>query len=90
MLFKKEILANVAWNNCPEGYEKIEDKIEDISRWSVSHSMVFKFEDRYYESYYSVGATEQQDEEPYEYADDEIECEEVKQVEKVVKVWEGK
>jgi hypothetical protein len=65
----------------------LEDNIVDTSRWSIYHKIIFEHEDKYYQTYYSEGATECQDESPWEY-DDEIECTEVHQVDKVVKVWE--
>jgi hypothetical protein len=64
-----------------------ENRIIDNSRWSISHEIIFEHEGKFYQTYYSVGATEQQDESPWEY-EDEVECVEVQQVEKVVKVWE--
>lgn len=58
------------------------------SRWSLRYRQVFKHEDKFYETYFSCGATEHQDESPYEYESDEIECKEVRRVEKVVVVYE--
>lgn len=61
-----------------DGVELIEDNIDGHSRWSVHHEIVFKWVDgKYYRACYSVGATEMQDECPWEY-DDEINCTEVK------------
>lgn len=79
-----------------DGYNKefplklIEDKIVNHSRWAVGHEIVFKDEDtnKHYSAYYRVGATESQEESPWQYDGDEIESEEVKQVEKTIKVWE--
>jgi hypothetical protein len=61
--------------------------IVDTSRWSIHYERVFKYDGKFYRTHYSVGATEQQDERPYEYEDDEIECEEVFPVEKTVTVY---
>lgn len=85
MKIKKEIMREMAYSG-----DKLEDKIIENTRWSVVHEMVFPFEGKFYQSVYSVGATESQDESAYEYADDEIEVTEVHQVEKTVKVWEEK
>ncbi|MDN9010043.1 hypothetical protein [Brevibacillus laterosporus] len=72
-----------------DGVEVISDRIVDQSRWSVYHDIIFKWIDgKYYSTGYSVGATECQDERPWEY-EDEVECIEVHQVEKMVKVWEA-
>ena len=56
--------------------------------WSVHHEMVFKYEGMFYRTHYSVGATETQDESPYEYDEDMIECTIVHPVEKTVTVYE--
>lgn len=49
----------------------VEDTIEDTSRWSVHHRIVFRAQDDglYYEAGYSEGATEYQDERAWEYED---------------------
>ncbi|HUX78837.1 MAG TPA: hypothetical protein VMW10_03690 [Alphaproteobacteria bacterium] len=83
MKFKKEFLIDII-DTC----DVVLNEVIDHSRWSMHYRMIFRHNNKYYESYYSVGATEQQDESPYEYDPDEIECDEVKQVEKVVIVWE--
>ena len=81
MIFKKEFLREF------EG-KTILDEITDNSRWSIIHRRIFEFEGKFYETTYSVGATESQDESPYEYDKEEIECPEVKPVEKLVTVYE--
>jgi hypothetical protein len=70
MKFSKEFLQD-------DGGETIFNEISGKSRWSVEYERIFKFEDKFYRTHYSVGATESQDERPYEYEEDEIECEEV-------------
>lgn len=57
--------------------EIIYDDVTDNSRWSVYHECVFKLNDKYYRTYYSVGATEMQDESPYECDGEWIEVTEV-------------
>jgi hypothetical protein len=66
----------------------VERKIIDHSRWSVTYSEVFEHEGKFYLTSYSVGATESQDESPYQYDGEDIECNEVKKVSKVCNVWE--
>lgn len=80
----KEILLDmeILWGN------SIEDTIIDNSRWSIHHKVIFEYEGKTYQAFYSVGATESQDESPWEYVK-EVECTEVHQVEKLVKVWEA-
>lgn len=69
----------------------IEDNVVDNDRWSIDHELIFRNpkDEKIYRCWYSVGATEMQDEQPWEY-DTTIECEEVelriKQVECYVSV----
>ena len=67
-------------------YNSIYDKVTDNSRWSIFHDMVFKDNEKYYQTSYSVGATECQDERPWEY-EDEIECVEVEKRQVLVEKW---
>jgi len=53
------------------------DKIYDTSRWSEHHEQVFRIGDRFFMTGYSVGATEMQDESPYEYEGEWVEVTEV-------------
>lgn len=64
----------------------IVDKIVDTTRWSIVHELVFEDNGKFYMTTYSVGATECQDESPWEY-DDEVECTEVELKEVKVKKW---
>lgn len=57
--------------------EIIYDKVTDTSRWSVHHECVFKLNGKFYRTHYSEGATEMQDESPYEYDGDWVEVDEV-------------
>jgi hypothetical protein len=72
-MFPKETLQEVLWEDA-EGFEIIENEIYDTSRWSTWHNLIFKHEDKFYETQYSQGATESQDEIPWEYDGPEIEC----------------
>jgi hypothetical protein len=76
--FKKDILQEIVAGDSTIG-EVIEDKIDDHDRWSVHHSIVFKTpaDGRFFQTGYRVGATEYQDESPFEYDPEEIECPEV-------------
>lgn len=89
MKFDKEILQELVYGDF-DGYKVIEHKMIDHSRWSLIYKMIFQFEDKFYRTTYQCGATEQQDESPYEYEDDMIECTEVIPVEKTIIVYETK
>lgn len=67
------------------------DEVEDDSgRWSVLRRLVFRLadqpEDEAWETFYSVGKTELQDETPWE-LDDSVECYPVKRTTKTIVVW---
>lgn len=78
MRFNKDDLINITYGE-HENFSVIKTEITDTSRWSIHHRCVFKdlSNSKFYETHYSEGATESQDESRYEYADDEIECKEV-------------
>ena len=75
MKFKKEYLQEMADHDyAPEGFVIKQNKLVSTSRWSKHYGLVFEFEKKFYETSYSVGATEYQDERPYEYDSDMVEC----------------
>ena len=90
MKFKKSDLQEMAGGDTPNGFEVLKNEIDGRSRWSVEYVLVFNCDGKFYESGYRSGATEQQEERPYEYDDDEIDCDEVVQVKKTIIVYERK
>lgn len=87
--FKAADLRDLLGENS-EALEKVEDRITGTGRWSVHHALVFRetATGNLYTTAYSVGATEQQDEGPFEYTDT-VTCDEVRPVEKMVVVYEA-
>lgn len=71
-----------------EDFEEVESSIIDTSRWSIIHEGVFKHipTGKFYQTSWSTGATEMQDESPFEY-ESEVELEEVEQQEVTVIKW---
>lgn len=70
-----------------DGVEVISDEITDNSRWSIHHELIFRWIDGMtYKTWYSVGATEMQDEYPWEYEKD-VECVQVAEVTVLTKQW---
>lgn len=65
-------------------WSAIKNTITGTSRWSVHHEIIFEDKGKFYKTHYSEGATECQDERPWEY-DENVECVEVelKKVERV-------
>lgn len=64
----------------------IYDEITDNSRWSIYHKIVFEDDGKFWSTSYSVGATECQDERPWDY-EDKIECYEVELKEVMKTEW---
>ena len=68
-------------------YNALEENIIDTSRWSIHYEIIFEYDNKFYKTYYSQGATECQDESPWEY-EEEVECTEVHKVPKIIEAWE--
>ena len=64
----------------------IKDDVVDTDRWSTIHVIVFKHGNAFYETSYSVGSTEMQDERPWDY-NNEVTCTEVVPTEETVIVY---
>jgi hypothetical protein len=78
--FTRQQMQDVLW----EGYGTIlVNDMVDKSRWSIMHVLVFELDGELYRTYYQKGATEYQDEVPFEY-DDEVQCDIVESYEKTV------
>jgi hypothetical protein len=73
--YPKKFLQDLLYDD-NEFASLISDDIIDHRRWSVVHRIVFEHKSSFYETTYSTGATEAQDEHPWEY-EDEVECFEV-------------
>ena len=68
-------------------YSALKDTIIGNSRWSIQHEIIFADKGKFYRAHYSAGATEGQDESPWE-NETEVDCTEVHIVEKTIKTWE--
>ena len=80
MKFKADFLRDIM-DETVSG--KVEDVITGRSRWSIHYRLVFGHGGKLYRTSYSIGATEMQDEQAFEYRD-EYECDEVEAYEKTV------
>lgn len=83
-VFNKEYLTKEL--GLPYDCKLIEDDIIDTTRWLIVHEIVFEDKGKFYMTTYSEGATEYQDERPWEY-EDEVKCTEVELKEVKVKKW---
>lgn len=84
------------WNEYGEEWEGInikliKERLVDTSRWSKIYTRIYQDLNtgKFYQTQFSVGATEQQDERPYEYDGDFIEFQEVKAVQKTITIYEA-
>lgn len=76
MKFKKEFLKKVLYGEA--GTASVElDEIIDRTRWSLIRRLIFEFEGKLYETWYTEGSTEMQCGTPFEHAPEEVECFEV-------------
>ena len=84
--FSKDFLQEMLWG---EGVELLENELLEVSRWQQHFRMTFKLPDGdIYQVRYTKGATEQQDEQPFEYADDIVPCVQVRPRTQVITVYE--
>lgn len=86
--FKKEKLLGILGNDYDE-YKIIENEIVDHRRWVIVYKLIFKdinnlADIKYYQVFYQIGATEYQDESPWEFDGEDIEVTEVKPFERTV------
>lgn len=84
----KEEARAILWEDT-DTFEIVEDKLVDTTRWSEIHDLVVKraSDGKFFAASYSVGATECQDERPWDY-EDEVKFTEVHPVEKTIIVYE--
>lgn len=87
LVFDRRAACEVAFGDSPD-FDVVRDEIVDHSRWTVAHTVVVrrKSDQKLFISHYSVGATESQDQSPYEY--DEPEFYEAREVTKTVSDYE--
>jgi hypothetical protein len=79
---------SILWND-HDDFKTVETNIVGITRWSIIYENIYKQKSsgKFFKTSYSVGATEYQDEQPYEYVKEAV-FEEVFPVEKLVTVYE--
>ncbi len=68
----KQVAKDLAYGDYDNTvYEIISNKIIGKSRWSYTNELIVKtlVDSRFWKSFYSLGATESQDESPYEYSE---------------------
>lgn len=86
MKFRKEFLQAVVYDDSDTA-NKVSDEIVGTGRWSIDHELVFEYEGKHYRVTYAEGATEMQDERPFEYSSNEIECQEVVETYTLTTIW---
>jgi hypothetical protein len=83
--FPREVLLDILEGTRHDAV--VLDEINGHSRWSIQYRLVFRLDERLWETFYSVGATEEQDLTPWQY-EDMVECLEVTPVERRVTMYE--
>ena len=64
----REEALEILWEN-DENFEIISDKLCDKARWSLNYELIVKrkIDGKFFQSFYSTGSTESQEESPWEY-----------------------
>ena len=91
MKIPKEVAQELSWGDKDSEHADFKVALNEIvghSRWSINYNLVLEKDGKFFQKGYSKGATESQDESPFEYEDEEIDFKEVKPVEKVVIIYE--
>jgi len=90
-VFTRDELVELGLPDECEGGLVLSDRIVGTARWAIVHEVVWRTNDQpegmAYMTRYQVAATEQQSERPWEYQA-KVTATEVREVERVVKVWE--
>jgi hypothetical protein len=87
----KEQAVEIAFGESDPALFTLEDEVmEDTSRWEIEYSRVFQHvpTGKYYQVYYRMGATEMQENMPFECDSFPLRPQQVRKVEKTVEVWE--
>ncbi|MCK9598431.1 MAG: hypothetical protein M0R06_05280 [Sphaerochaeta sp.] len=79
----RSIMREVLYSN----HLVISKTIVDQGRWCTLVELLFRHDGKVYRAYYERGSTECQECKPWE-NEDPVECVEMREVEKTVKVWE--
>ena len=77
----KETAQELVWEGSSGGFTVVKKVITGHSRWSILNMLVFRRDDdgQLFGADYSTGATEYQDEEPFQYQDP-VKCFDVEEV----------
>jgi hypothetical protein len=90
-VFARDELVELGLPDECEGGRVLSDRIVGTTRWAIVHEVVWRMDDQpegmAYMAQYRVGATEKQEERPWENKA-KVTATEVREVERVVKVWE--
>jgi hypothetical protein len=83
-----EDARNIVWGDSEE-FKHVSEKITGTSRWSILYEKIVQrnSDNKFFKMNYRVGATESQDEQPFEY-EKEVIINEVFPVEKTIVIYE--
>lgn len=79
MILSKDDATELVYEGSVEGFTVIDTELVSTSRWSLNKRLIFTHKDAQgvWAVDYQVGATEYQDQEPFEYGPDPVNCYEV-------------
>lgn len=88
MKFSVETMRDIASKESEE-YVAVKEEVCDTDRWTIQYEVIFKnvSTGKHYRTFWQRGATEMQDERPFEYDKGEVDCDEVELVEVTIKEW---
>jgi hypothetical protein len=77
--FPTKTLQELLWEEETDGLTVISDEMSDKARWTIGYDLTFREEStgKFYQTYYRKGATENCDEQPFEFEGFEVACYEV-------------
>lgn len=87
MKINREIAQALVYQSELDGFKVVERTFVEKTRWSLLWKIILEKEGKFYSTAYSVGATEAQSEEPFEYSDEEVDLVEVLPQEKIITVY---
>lgn len=89
-VFPKAQLLEMLYEGGSGDIDAIEETVTGTGRWSVNYRVIFRCrtDGTHWEAYFSKGATEQQDERPWQHDGDNIACNQVVPEKHVITVYE--
>lgn len=85
LILSEKEAKDILWEETP--YKIVKNELVDNTRWNLVYDLVVEKDGRFFRTSYTTGATEMQDNSPFDYTKT-VEFEEVFPVEKTIVVYE--